>query len=121
MTQQDKGFDADAFYRALAATVAARKVTWKKVSEDTGVSSTTLTRMAQGRKPDAASLAVLAAWSGLDVTSFVSIGETPAEPESLAMATRYLRSDPNLDESQKDMLESMLTSAYVSFRSKSKS
>ncbi|WP_176053346.1 helix-turn-helix domain-containing protein [Paraburkholderia caribensis] len=120
MAQQDKGFDADAFYKALAATVAARQITWKKVSEETGVSSTTLTRMAQGRKPDAASLAVLATWAGLDISRFVSIGDAPAEPESLAMATHYLRSDPNLDDSQKDMLESMLTSAYVSFRSKSK-
>ncbi|KWF15219.1 hypothetical protein WL82_28985 [Burkholderia ubonensis] len=120
MTQQDKGFDADAFYRALAATVAARDITWKKVSEETGVSTTTLTRMAQGRKPDAASLAVLATWCGLDITRFVTLAEAPAEPESLAMATHYLRSDPKLDDAQKDMLESILTSAYMSFRSKSK-
>jgi transcriptional regulator with XRE-family HTH domain len=118
MTQQDKGFDADSFYRALAATVAAREVTWRKVSEETGVSATTLTRMAQGRKPDASSLAVLAAWAGLDVAKFVEIGSASPEPESLAMATMYLRSDPHLNEDQKEMLESMLTSAYVKFRKK---
>ena len=52
-----KGFDSEGFYSALATTVAAKKVTWKQVSTDTGVSASTLTRMAQGRYPDAASLA----------------------------------------------------------------
>ena len=57
MAADDKGFDGDAFYRALETTVTARSTTWKQVAAETGVSASTLTRMAQGRRPDAASLA----------------------------------------------------------------
>lgn len=121
MLQPDKGFDADAFYRALAATVTAKGITWKKVAQDTGVSATTLTRMAQGRRPDSSSLAILASWAGLDVASFVSMEGAPEKPESLAMATHYLRSDPHLNQAAKDALEAMLTAAYVQFRKTPKS
>ena len=55
MTQRGD-FDFDAFYGALSATVAVRDTSWKKVSEETGVSQSTLSRMSKGRRPDAASL-----------------------------------------------------------------
>ena len=50
MTQRGD-FDFDAFYGALSATVAARETSWKKVSEETGVSQSTLSRMSKGRRP----------------------------------------------------------------------
>ena len=56
-------FDFAAFYKALSATVSARDTNWKTVSEQTGVSQSTLSRMSKGRQPDAASLTALAAWS----------------------------------------------------------
>ena len=46
MENCDKRFDAEGFYAAIAATVVARKVTWKQVGRETGISTTTLTRMA---------------------------------------------------------------------------
>ena len=48
---ENKGFDGDAFYRALEAIVAARSKNWKQVAAETGISASTLARMAQGRKP----------------------------------------------------------------------
>src|SRR2546425_294346 len=74
-----KGFDSEGFYSALAATVEAKSVSWKQVSTDTGVSASTLTRMAQGRHPDAASLAALSAWAGLNPADFVSIPVMPLQ------------------------------------------
>ncbi|WP_244788341.1 helix-turn-helix domain-containing protein [Cupriavidus pauculus] len=117
MSELDKGFDSEAFYKALAATVVARNVTWKFVAEKTGVSPTTLTRMAQGRKPDAASLAVLATWAGLKIDRFVMLEDRPAA-EPLAEATAIFRTDPNLSAASKDALTSMLTAAYQSMRGK---
>lgn len=119
MADTDKGFDAEGFYGALSATVRARDVNWKRVSQETGVSPTTLTRMAQGRKPDAASLAVLAAWSGLDIKNFVEMGDRAEKPEALAMAMTYFRADPNLDENARRALEAVITSAYKEFRRQS--
>ena len=39
MLAEDKGFDGDAFYRALEATVTARSKNWKQVAAETGVSA----------------------------------------------------------------------------------
>src|SRR4051812_27235672 len=97
MAGEDKGFDGDAFYRALEATVSARDKNWKQVSAETGVSASTLTRMAQGRKPDAASLAALSAWAGLNPSDFVQAPYKVARRESLAQISTLLRADPNLD------------------------
>lgn len=35
--EKDKGFDAEAFYIALAKVVQARKVRWRQVAKETGV------------------------------------------------------------------------------------
>lgn len=110
----NKGFDADGFYRALAATVTARSTNWKQVSEETGVSTSTLSRMATGRQPDAASLTALAAWSGLDPTEFTSIRRRKAEP--IALAVKLLRQDPKLDKDAADSLEAILKTAYLKLK-----
>ncbi|MGE8452718.1 MAG: hypothetical protein ACN6OP_19285 [Pseudomonadales bacterium] len=114
MTETDsKGFNAEAFYRALAATVTARNVTWKAVSDETGVSATTLTRMAQSRKPDASSLAVLATWANLSINDFVTIpGRTQADPEPLAAATAIFGSDPRLTPAARQQMINVIESVY---------
>ena len=114
MGMENKGFDADGFYRALAATVTARSTNWKQVSADTGVSTSTLSRMATGRQPDAASLTALAAWSGLDPTDFTSVKRRTAEP--IALAVKLLRQDPKLDKNAADSLEAILKTAYLKLK-----
>ena len=89
-------FDASAFYEALDAQRQARQLNWKQVAAGSGVSASTLTRMAQGKRPDVDSLAALAAWSGLRADDFVRSQEARPEPEPLAKITTYLRSDKNL-------------------------
>ena len=103
-------FDFAAFYKALTATVAARDVNWKIVSEQTGVSQSTLSRMSKGRQPDAASLTSLSAWSGINPVDFTT---TPkGDPEAVAKVSRLLRADPSLDEASADALEAIITTAY---------
>lgn len=110
-------FDFASFHRALAATVAARGVSWKAVSEDTGVSQSTLSRMATGRQPDAASLTAIAAWSGLNPVDFYGSRPMPAEP--MAMVGALLRGDPRLDEQGANALEAIIRTAYERFRRES--
>ena len=103
-------FDFEAFYKSLNATVVARGINWKTVSEQTGVSQSTLSRMSKGRQPDAASLTALCAWSGLNAVDFSAALRN--EPEPVAMVSRLLRADPNLDEDGADALEAILATAY---------
>src|SRR5438309_3280256 len=112
----DKGFDGEAFFRAIQATVEARSKNWKQVSAETGVSASTLTRMAQGRNPDAASLAALAAWAGLNPSDFVSAPYKGSRPEAIAQISRLLRSDPNLNAESATALEAIMKAAYEQLR-----
>jgi transcriptional regulator with XRE-family HTH domain len=116
MFGEDKGFDGDAFYRALEATVAARSKNWKQVAAETGVSASTLTRMAQGRKPDAASLAALSAWAGLNPSDFVQAPYKAARAEAMAQISTLLRADPNLDAEGAEAVEAIVRAAYERLR-----
>lgn len=60
-------FDVAGFSAALRRAATARGADMKTVSAATGVSETTLSRMHNhGRAPDAASLAALSAWAGIN-------------------------------------------------------
>lgn len=115
MTEK-KGFDGDAFFKALEASVTARSLTWKQVAGETGVSASTLTRMAQGRRPDAASLAALSAWAGLNPSDFVRSVHRRNRPESMAQISSLLRADPNLDEDSAAAVEAIVRAAYERLR-----
>jgi transcriptional regulator with XRE-family HTH domain len=116
MVTEDKGFDGDAFYRALQNTVSARSMNWKQVAEETGVGASTLTRMAQGRKPDAASMAALSAWAGLNPSDFVRARYKSSRPESMARISTLLRTDPNLDSQAAEAIEAIVKAAYERFK-----
>ena len=106
-------FDAAAFYAALDSARAERELTWKGVSKETGVSASTFTRMAQGRRPDVDSMAALLAWSGLSADDFVRDRRVePAEPDTLAQITAYLRADRTLSPRAADAIEKVLRATY---------
>lgn len=66
-------FDAAGFMAAVRSAAHRRNASMKDVSEATGVSETTLSRMNAGnRMCDAASVAVLSAWAGINPARFVS-------------------------------------------------
>lgn len=107
-------FDFRAFQRALAATMRARGMNWKAVSEETGISQSTLSRMASGRQPDAASLTALSAWSGLNPVDFYE--RRQSDPEPIALIGALFRSDPRLDEGGASALEAIIQAAYERLR-----
>jgi transcriptional regulator with XRE-family HTH domain len=110
-------FDTEAFYGALDAARQARDLNWKQVAGQSGVSASTLTRMAQGKRPDVDGLAALAAWSGLDTDDFVRAEDRPAA-EPLAQISTYLRSDKNLSPESADALDNLIRVAYQQLRAK---
>src|SRR5215831_1538741 len=106
-------FDAEALFAALDAERLSRGLTWKQVSNETGVSASTLTRMAQGRRPDVDGLAALCLWSGLKADDFI-LEEKGQRGEAmpLAMISTYLRADPNLTKDGAIALEHVIKATY---------
>lgn len=105
-------FDSAGFYRALDAVRAARSLNWKLVAEQSGVSASTLTRLAQGRRPDVDSLAALVAWAGLSADHFVAAAEPIAPREPLGQIASFLRSDPRLTDEGRDAMMQIIAAAY---------
>jgi transcriptional regulator with XRE-family HTH domain len=111
-------FDAGGFYGALDAVRQARELNWKQVAAESGVSASTLTRMAQGKRPDVDGLAALAAWSGLDTDDYVRSEHARPEPESLAVISTYLRSDKNLSSEAATAIDELVKATYERLRTK---
>jgi transcriptional regulator with XRE-family HTH domain len=113
-------FDSDGFYAALDAVRISRDFTWKKVAEKSGVSASTLTRMAQGKRPDVDSLAALADWSELDLNDYMH-SERPHEGfggQALERMTALFRADPNLTPAAASAIETTLKVLYQELRNK---
>lgn len=112
-------FDSGSFFSALESTKLARGLTWKQVADQSGVGASTLTRMAQGRRPDVNGLAALSSWSGLDIDDFVRTeGEKP-EADPLAMISTVLKSDRNLTPESAIALDELIKATYVRLRRES--
>ena len=106
-------FDADGFYQALDATRQARRnMPWRRVADEAGISASTLTRMAQGKRPDVDSLAKLTVWSGLKADDFVRSRTRVESAEPLAKVLTYLRADPNLSKESSVALEEVIKATY---------
>jgi transcriptional regulator with XRE-family HTH domain len=106
-------FDAGAFYESLDSARQARHLNWKQVSAESGVSASTLTRMAQGKRPDVDGLAALAAWSGLNADDYIRSEEARPAPDPLAQITTYLRSDRNLTPEAATALDQLIKATYA--------
>jgi transcriptional regulator with XRE-family HTH domain len=109
-------FDGEGFYAALDSQRQGRKITWKKVAEESGVSASTLTRISQGKRPDVDSMAALLTWSGLDADEFIRRNDHTVQSEPLAKITVLLRADRNLSPEGALAMEALIKTAYERLR-----
>ena len=112
----ERPFDAAAFYAALDAVRETRRLNWKQVAAESKVSASTLTRLAQGRRPDVDGLARLLTWSGLKAEAFIPKQSESKKPETLAMISTYLRADPHLTRQSAEALEELVKVTYRRLR-----
>jgi len=115
-TEKKGWFDSDAFYAALDGVRQAKNLNWKEVAAASGVSASTLTRMAQGKRPDVDGLAALTTWSGLNADDFVRSDESRVQVEPLAMISTYLRSDRNLSPEAAKAIDALVKVTYERLR-----
>ena len=112
-----ENFDTEAFYAALNAARLSQQMTWKDVAEATGVAASTLSRMAQGARPDVNGLAALLKWSSLKAEAFIP-GTEKKEAAPIARITALLRADKNLTSQNAKLMEEIVISTYKKLRGK---
>jgi transcriptional regulator with XRE-family HTH domain len=64
-------FDTPAFYEAVDSVRRTRRLPWSQVARESGLTPSTLTRMAQGKRPDIDGLAALCVWSSLAADDYI--------------------------------------------------
>lgn len=112
-------FDCDGFYVALDEIRRNKGISWKKLADQTKVSASTLTRMGQGKHPDADSLTMLSAWSSLNPGDFVTDEDLKSrEHESLPKLMALLRADTSLSPEAIAAIQDVLNGAYRRFGQK---
>jgi transcriptional regulator with XRE-family HTH domain len=118
--RMSENFDVAAFHAALDSQRLAMGLTWKDVAAEAGVSASTLTRMAQGKRPDVDGLAALLRWSGLQAEMFIrdAGAEKKKTAAPLAQITAVLRADRSLNKESAEAIEQILKAAYRRFRVK---
>jgi transcriptional regulator with XRE-family HTH domain len=109
-------FDAAGFFQALDAQRQAKGLLWKDVAREAKISPSTLTRLAQGKRPDVDSLAALLDWAGLSADSFMLRSAPDRQPEPLTMISTYLRADRSLSPAAADALDKVVKATYEALR-----
>lgn len=107
-------FDAERFYKVLEAIRLEREMSWKQVAKEAGVSASTLTRLAQGKRPDMDSFTALVRWSGRKADDFIRQPEGGSPPtDPIGQIAVYLRADSQLDAKTADAIERVLRATYA--------
>jgi len=106
--------DVSALYGALDSKRNARKMSWRQVAEELGLSSSIFSRLARGSRPDFDSYIRMTEWLGVPLESFVG-GRKPEITESeetVAAIAAHLRADESLKPASARAIEKIVQAAY---------
>jgi transcriptional regulator with XRE-family HTH domain len=120
----DTVIDVSGLASALEARVKADDISWRNAAGSIGVSPSLLTRLRNDQRPDLDAFAKIVRWLRLPADQFlVDPAElaTREEPELGSSINALLRARSDLDEQDKQYLESILQSGLDHFRQTRKS
>lgn len=107
-----------ALYAALDAERQARGLSWRQVAKECGLSPSTMTRLANGLRPDVDAFAALVRWLNQPADGFITSDDHAEEPAPALMAqlAPLLRARADLDEDGARRLESLFSDAVTRFQ-----
>ena len=119
MDDRTNRFDVAALHAAMDSERRSRRLAWKDVAAESGVSASTLTRLSQGRQPDVNSLAALTGWLGMSADHFMRTRriEQFGAASPLAQISSIIHRDPNLNPEGSVALEELIRATYARLRS----
>lgn len=110
--------DVKALHAALDAARAEKNLSWRQLAKEIGVSASTISRMANGLKPDVTAFAAMTTWLRMPAETFyvTPAPEAQEEPELLASLVPLLRARRDLAEGDVAYLEEVIGAAARRFR-----
>ena len=119
---REASIDVPTFYAALDQKRQNNQLSWRGLAQQLDITPSTFTRIAQGRRPDSDTFAVLLAWLGMPVSSFLRGADIGSEdPDPVGMISSYLRSARNVRPKDAEALEDIIRAAYGALVKDSKS
>jgi transcriptional regulator with XRE-family HTH domain len=109
-----KGYvDVSALYATLDAQRQADGLSWRQLAHKIGISPSTMTRMANGNRPDIDAFAALVQWLGMPAEQFMIDDEPPErdEPDLVAQMAPLLRARKDLTVKDVEYLEDLIRAA----------
>ena len=116
--------DVQALHAALDAARAEKGLSWRQLAKDLGVSASTISRMANGLKPDVTAFAAMTTWLRMPAETFYVTpqgGRAQEEPELVASLVPLLRARSDLSGDDVAYLEEVISAAARRFRSERES
>lgn len=120
----DTVIDVSGLASALEARVKTEEISWRSAAGSIGVSPSLLTRIRNDQRPDLDAFAKIVRWLRLPADQFLVDPDelaTREEPELSSSINALLRARSDLDEQDKQYLESILQSGLDHFRQTRKS
>lgn len=111
--------DVQSLHAALDAARAERGLSWRQLAKELGVSASTISRMANGLKPDVTAFAAMTTWLRMPAEAFYARADTAAseqEPELVASLVPLLRARKDLSDDDVTYLEEVIGAAARRFR-----
>jgi transcriptional regulator with XRE-family HTH domain len=109
--------DVPGLYAALDGARRARSLSWRQLAAEVGCSPSTMTRLANGHKPDADAFVALTGWLRMPAETFTTTTDDaePAgdarQPELMAQMGVLLRARPDLSPEEKEHLQDVMEAA----------
>jgi transcriptional regulator with XRE-family HTH domain len=115
--EETPAVDVRSLHAALDHAREERKLSWRQLARELDVSASTLSRMANGLKPDVSAFAAMTHWLRMPAESFYRISSDSAEePELVAQLAPLLRARKDLNERDVEYLEEIIGGAVRRFR-----
>jgi transcriptional regulator with XRE-family HTH domain len=108
--------DVTALYAALDAERRARGISLRQLAKEVGISPSTLTRLANGHRPDVDAFAALVHWLGVPAEQFLNSDQPAArQPDLLTQLAPLLRARQDLSPEDVAYLEDLISAAVRRF------
>lgn len=107
-----------ALHAAMDAARTQAGLSWRQLAKELGVSASTMSRMAQGLRPDVTAFAAMTTWLRMPAEKFyVDAVHSDDEPDLVASLGPLLRARSDLTEKDVSYLEDVIAAAARRFKS----